>query len=364
MVNAKDIDYYSNINGAIDYLQNRIDNNIELRLSDEDIQSLKNDWKNFSKIDTIDEPIYNFNELTKRLSQINFDDNKIEFNEVEEEFGDEYKEGVASYEKTIQIFRRSVSRLPKLTDNGMVAGGRGGIGKTYNVEMALSKIGPQVRPEDPVTPPIEGKTKWMIHSGGSIDKKVLYEEMSKVSGPNDILVLDDCDSAITSQVVQNMLKQALVGKKVRHMVHPSPNSKSSEDIPSTMDYQGKLIWLTNMDLEGDESINALVSRFSNDSFDPSSFSILCYAIHSAFDTNQYPYGKDPEYTRRAHWTARFMWANRKYFINDKVNLRAAPKIINGLAKSDDDIDAVLQTIKKQFFYADPNDKSKQRKQMY
>lgn len=313
----------------------------------------------------------NFSNLTKRLESINFAEDKIneirksliienlQWNYIENEFGDEYKEGVKTAAQTIFNLKKIIAKFPTSLSNGMVISGRGGIGKTYNLKAVLKKMGPEIDPDSKIADPIPGQVKWMIHEGSSITPKILYEKLTRVSGPNDIFVLDDCDSALTQSQLQGFLKLALVGDRERKLSHPSPGS-ISEGVPERMTYTGKIIWLTNKNIEGDTSLNALMSRFKNNSFNPDNFSTACYNIHALFDTNQYPYDSNKYYARRANWVARFLWKNRKYFVNDLISFRAGPKIIDMLDDSDDDINGLLQFIESQAFYVDPNDKSKHK----
>lgn len=357
MINAKDIDYYSNIDSAIDYLQNCINNNIELKLSDTDIKSLKQDWKNFSKIDNFDKPVYNFNELTERLSRVNF---AIEIKEpkwlpIEDELGDEYKDCVKEAMFNAEAIKKSVTKFPESPANLMLVFGQGGIGKTFNVGEAFT--------HNPDYHGIwEGQyfgnkdAKYYVEHWGSskINKQNLYELAWRCRNPGDILVLDDCDSTLHGGDMNNMMKHLTDSKE--HRWENSPNKERSEGVPEKFDFQGKIIQLTNKKVDrNDTDFQALLTRAKRVTLVTNNMQKVAFATHLMLNKKQYK--TDAVFKRRANFCAKLFWLNRQFFANDYFSLRAAMQPMDLLNDCDDDLKAFENALKIQdYIVFDVDDK--------
>jgi len=78
--------------------------------------------------------------------------------------------------------------------------------------------------------------------------KLLYENRFE----NQVLILDDSDKILTEMDSLNLLKNALELKKTRKISWLSEKSFFTEDgeqIPRTFDYEGSMIFLTNIDFQ-------------------------------------------------------------------------------------------------------------------
>lgn len=333
MVNAKDIDYYANINGAINYLQKCIDENIDIPLGD--TKEMIKSFEMFSEAEKRLDNMYNFNELTERLSQINFDD-KIKFNKVEEEFGDEYKKLVESATHKVDMLRKTVRNFPKMKKNLLIIEGQGGTGKTYNVEEELKAC----------------KIPY-FSQGSKINATELYKLAYENKEPGKILLFDDCDSVLGGGVINNLMKHLTDTYEVRRVTYD--NKGMQEDgVPTEMNYEGKIIILTNKHLDTTDTDNqALLSRCFRTALPFNNLEKVANSIHIAFMNKNYK--KDPKYKIRTNFCMRFVWLNRQYFANDVYSMRFVGGLNDILFNVDDNPNDFAQQMKLQEEFKSPKD---------
>jgi hypothetical protein len=95
----------------------------------------------------------------------------------------------------------------------------------------------------------------------------LYQTLYKYSDPNCVVVFDDCDSILLDDVSLNLLKGALDSGKKRKISWLSDSSLlRREGIPSQFDFNGSVIFITNIKFDHMKSqklkdhLDALQSR--------------------------------------------------------------------------------------------------------
>jgi hypothetical protein len=121
----------------------------------------------------------------------------------------------------------------------MIVSGPPGVGKSYGVEKQLSKasmfdvlasIGPKYEVVKGAMTPIG-----------------LYAIMYKHAGEGNVLVFDDCDMVLQDDLSLNLLKAALdSGKKRRVFWNADSNLLRREGIPDSFDFEGAIIFITNL----------------------------------------------------------------------------------------------------------------------
>jgi hypothetical protein len=130
--------------------------------------------------------------------------------------------------------------------------GMGGLGKTFNVEDVIDKLGM-----------VKGQDWFSLAGVGGVPG--LYQELYKNNGK--LTVIDDFDSVLTNEDAVNILKAALDTKQVRTISYKKdgyfdPRGMSSEEIqdglidkngkerfPSNFDFDGGVIFISNWDMD-------------------------------------------------------------------------------------------------------------------
>lgn len=129
----------------------------------------------------------------------------------------------------------------------LIVSGAPGIGKSHTVNEIL-----YTNPNCEFT-----IIKGMVKATGIF--KLLYENRNS----NQVLVFDDSDEVFNNEISLNLLKAALELNKSRHISWLSEKDFQTEDgdyIPKTFEYQGGIIFLTNLDFL---SLIAKGSKLSN-----------------------------------------------------------------------------------------------------
>jgi hypothetical protein len=139
-----------------------------------------------------------------------------------------------------------------------ILSGNPGIGKTYNTEIALELAAADETIEYEIQ-------KGYTRATGLL--RLLYKNRA----PNKVVLIDDMDSVFQDVVGLNLLKAALDTKKVRKISWLSEKQFETEDgevIPKTFTYEGRIIFITNINFEDEvrrhnkasEHLLALMSR--------------------------------------------------------------------------------------------------------
>lgn len=123
--------------------------------------------------------------------------------------------------------------------NAMIVSGPPGIGKSFGVEKAL-------RAWDP-TGFNYTVTKGFAKATGLL--KLLYQHRAK----NNVIVFDDSDSIFWDDVSLNLLKAVCDSTEDRYVCYLAESNmvdeRSGELLPSRFEFQGTIIFLTNLDFD-------------------------------------------------------------------------------------------------------------------
>ena len=157
---------------------------------------------------------------------------------------------------------RTLDRMAHGTVKGqvrsMVVSGPAGIGKTYTIEGILESAAS------------DEKVKYTAVRG-FVKATGLYKLLWENREENNVILLDDADSAFADEISLNLLKAALDTSKKRILSWRSEKSfetESGELIPNEFEYKGSVIFITNLNFESMISANskmaphfaALISR--------------------------------------------------------------------------------------------------------
>ena len=173
---------------------------------------------------------------------------------------------VETDEQVIERIRERFDILDEMTKaatNGdiraMIVSGPPGVGKSYGVEQIIEKA--------TLFDQIAGKRLRAEVIKGSATALGLYSTLYKFSDPNCVVVFDDCDSILLDDVSLNLLKGALdSGKKRKISWLADSNLLRREGIPDSFNFQGSVIFITNLKFDAMKSqklrdhLDALQSR--------------------------------------------------------------------------------------------------------
>jgi hypothetical protein len=155
--------------------------------------------------------------------------------ETEDEAMDRIEETFAMLDKITEACTRNVIR-------GLVVSGPPGIGKSFGVEKQLeaANMFRTIAGKDP---------KYEVISGG-VSSIGLYQKLYFNRSPEQVLVFDDCDGVLFEEECLNLLKAALnSGDKRRICWNKESRTLSMEGIPEVFDFEGSIIFLSNIDFE-------------------------------------------------------------------------------------------------------------------
>ncbi len=154
--------------------------------------------------------------------------------ETEDEAMDRIEETFLMLDKITDACARNVVR-------GLVVSGPPGIGKSFGVEKQLSAANMfRKQRKDPA---------YEVVSGG-VSSIGLYQKLYHNRSPEQVLVFDDCDGILFEEECLNLLKAALnSGDKRRICWNKESRVLAVEDIPEAFDFEGSIIFLSNIDFE-------------------------------------------------------------------------------------------------------------------
>ena len=142
---------------------------------------------------------------------------------------------------------------------GMVVTGPPGVGKTYGVEQVLEK--------DSLFDVMASRPVRHTFIKGAMSALGLYSKLYEYKDSKNILVLDDCDSILFNEDALNILKAALDScKKRRISWNTDSNLLRREGVPSTFDFNGSVIFITNLKFDNmrntkiKDHLDAIMSR--------------------------------------------------------------------------------------------------------
>jgi hypothetical protein len=124
----------------------------------------------------------------------------------------------------------------------MIVSGPPGVGKSFGVQAQLEKY--SLFDQLGVT-----KIRYEIVKG-AMTPLGLYAQLYKFSDRNNVLVFDDCDSVFADDLSLNILKAALDSGKRRKIFWNSDSAMlRREGIPDQFDFNGSVIFITNVNFE-------------------------------------------------------------------------------------------------------------------
>jgi len=162
--------------------------------------------------------------------------------------------GEMTFETDQEIIDRMRSRFSVLDDmtkavkkghvRSMIVSGPPGVGKSFGVEQVLgkNKLLADLASD-------ESLKKYDIVKG-SMTALGLYAKLYQYRHDRNVLVFDDCDSLFFDIISMNLLKAALDSSKTRRINWlADSNMLRKEDIPNSFDFNGGIIFITNLDFE-------------------------------------------------------------------------------------------------------------------
>jgi len=170
------------------------------------------------------------------------------------------------YEEQLEDMKTIINAVAKGASNFAVILGAGGLGKTHTVEETLSELGLE-----------DGNGYFKNTSSGSAAG--LYKTL--FMNRTGIVVLDDCDTIVSTQEGRNLMKAALDTKKKRKLVWAKAASwlfdpaneeemakamdsiavgEEPEVFPRYYDFEGRVIMISNLPAETLDPDGALATR--------------------------------------------------------------------------------------------------------
>lgn len=141
-------------------------------------------------------------------------------------------------------------------NRSLIVSGAAGLGKSYTVEQVLTGLGDDVR---------------VVYIKGYSRPTGIYRALYENRDVNSVVVFDDCDSVFNDDVSLNILKAACDSSDTRRIHWGSETNMKDEEgesLPRQFEFEGSVIFLTNMDFQGmiekqsklSPHFNALMSR--------------------------------------------------------------------------------------------------------
>jgi len=124
----------------------------------------------------------------------------------------------------------------------MIVTGPPGVGKSFGVELELEKAS--------LFDKLQNKRVRSEVVKGASTAIGLYQKLYEFSDKDCVLVFDDCDTLFYDDVCLNLLKSALDTSKRRRICWNSESyALNREGIPSSFDFKGAIIFITNLKFE-------------------------------------------------------------------------------------------------------------------
>ena len=168
------------------------------------------------------------------------------------EAGTNYEQAFVSQENEEEAMERIADTflmLDKITDacaknniRGLVVSGPPGIGKSFGVEKQLEQANMfrTIAGQDPM---------YKVVTGG-VSSIGLYQQLYYNRAKENVLVFDDCDGVLLDEESIGLLKGALnSGDKRRICWNKESRVLNVGDIPEEFDFEGSIIFLSNIDFE-------------------------------------------------------------------------------------------------------------------
>lgn len=244
---------------------------------------------------------------------------------------------------------KDLENLVKLTvsgaSNALFVSGKGGVGKTFTTEKILASLGLR-----------DGNG--YFKNTGSASAAGLYSLLFKYK--NDIVFFDDSDDALGDQEARNLLKAATDTKKIRKLVwnKMGKNVVDPEDdmtdeeildqglIPRYFEFTGKIIFISNLDLNKLDPDGALRTRAFIINIDPTESEIYDF-MEKIVDDIKLEDGLNLDHKARLHVVDLLRKGKSKQSANLRKLSRglnmAAGAIAAGVEVSDGDLARMIES---------------------
>lgn len=151
-------------------------------------------------------------------------------------------DAMARIEETFLMLDKITDACSRNVIRGLVVSGPPGIGKSFGVEKQLEAAN--------MFRTLEGKDPLYEIISGGISAIGLYQKLYYNRSAKQVLVFDDCDGALMEEECLTLLKAALnSGDKRRINWNKESRVLAVEDIPESFDFEGSIIFLSNIDFE-------------------------------------------------------------------------------------------------------------------
>jgi hypothetical protein len=241
-----------------------------------------------------------------------------------------------------------LENLVKLTVNGsanaLFVSGKGGVGKTHTTEKILASLG--LRDGD-----------GYFKNTGSASAAGLYSLLFRYK--NSIIFFDDSDDALGDQEARNLLKAATDTKKIRKLVWnkmgknvADPDEMTDDEIldagliPRFFDFTGRIIFISNLNLDKLDPDGALRTRAFIINIDPTEMEIYEFMDKIVGDINLEE-GLTLDLKSRKHVVDLLRKGKSKQSANLRKLSRGlnmyAGSIVAGVEVSDADLQRMIET---------------------
>jgi hypothetical protein len=155
-------------------------------------------------------------------------------NETEEEAIERIRSTFAELKTIVEMVAENEIR-------GLIISGPPGVGKSWDVTEALDVYCTHDK--------LKGVANVEVVSGMTTPLS-MYMKLHEFKDPGQVLVFDDCDSVLYDEDSLNILKAALDSRETRVISWNTTSRKlEKEDVPHRFQYQGSIIFITNVKLD-------------------------------------------------------------------------------------------------------------------
>lgn len=177
-------------------------------------------------------------------------------------------ETITRITKTFNHIETLAAAAQKAQITGLIISGPAGVGKSYGVEKTLERMN--------MTRVLRGECENYEFVTGGTSAIGLYLKLWDNRKEGQVLVFDDCDTALRDELQLNMLKAALDTKKKRKIcwmkeskalnIKDPATGKVYDKIPNSFTYEGTIIFITNLKFDRcrismlAEHLKAIMSR--------------------------------------------------------------------------------------------------------
>jgi hypothetical protein len=225
-----------------------------------------------------------------------------------------YQDNLYKYDSTIDLLKSVIKNLVYNDHiHAVMLYGSAGVGKTWNTIETLDRLKSR-----------DGHINY-YQIKGKITPVELYSFVCQHSGPNDIVIFDDCDTAFTNNDSMNLIKAMTDTYDHRMVTYNSPYI-SRQGLPTEFEFFGKLIMITNQSILGNEHYNALRDRMLLFTLDLDWESKFCKSIDMI--VNSIKYRRSSNYRKMAQYVVDYMYKRQAVFNIPEYSLRTAIRLMN------------------------------------